>query len=103
MTRHVDNADGATNLRRHPDLVAVRREPGHSGTDSDQYVSLDKVGLQIDEMGHISGFRRVHQPLAVGADAHPLGLHTDWNLLDHPPLHDIHDGHHIVVFVGDVE
>src|SRR3546814_7931926 len=49
------------------------------------------------------GFGGVHDGLAVGADAHALGLDADRNLRDGGTALEVYHGHQVVVLVGGVE
>ena len=69
----------------------------------DQHVVEGLVRRRVDEVGHVGRFGGVDQHLAVGADAHALGLDADGDVGDDLAVVDVDDGDEVVVLVGDVE
>ncbi len=54
-------------------------------------------------MRHVRCFGRIHEQLAVWADAHSFRFDADWNFGQHGTLLDVNHGDEVVVFVRDVE
>src|SRR3546814_16817820 len=67
------------------------------------YVCRELESLGVDEVRNVGCFGGVHDGLAVGADAHALGLDADRNLRDGGTALEVYHGHQVVVLVGGVE
>ena len=100
----IDHADGAADLRRHPELRAVLLELGKARTGIDEHVGDDLARARVDEMRHVRRFGRVDEDLAVRADRpcprarrrpalRPAALARSMSITVTS----------VVVFVGDVE
>src|SRR3546814_1871115 len=93
----IDDADRAADLGGHPHLCPVVGILGDARALVDQHVALDLESLGVDEVRHVGGFGGVHDGLAVGADAHALGLDADRNLRDGGTALEVYHGHQVVV------
>ncbi len=99
----VDDAHGAADLGRYPQLRAVALELRETRARIHQHVRHDLTGRRVDEMRHVGRFGRVDQDLPVRAQPHALGLDADLHLADRYAACDVDDRDGVVVLVGDVE
>src|SRR6266702_7124529 len=97
MLRRIDHAQGSADLGGDPQFRPVALELCEARTRIDQNIGHDRARLGIDEMRHVGGFRGIHQDLAVGADAHSLGLDPDLHVAEPGALLHVDDGDRVVV------
>src|SRR5262252_9868312 len=99
----VDDAYRSTDFGRNPDLGAVALELRETGPCIDQHVGDDPARLGVDEMRHISRFRRGDENLAVRTEAHAFRFDPDLYFVqgDAPLQIDYRD--RVVVLVGHVK
>ena len=72
-------------------------------TGIDEYIIKYLIGLGVDEVSHVCGFRRVHQHRAIRTDTHAFGFNADRHFINQIPFLHVGDCNHVVVFVGDIE
>jgi hypothetical protein len=54
-------------------------------------------------MNHAGGLGRAYQHLGIRTDRHAFGFRADRYLANGRAFHHVDDGHHRIVFVGDIE